>query len=252
MKFTVKARKNFAIFSLVLMLGLICYANYNLNRQALLGTSSELEKYEMTMMEESGVQDDSPDEKAVFGEEEAEDPTKKDNAEDSPTQEVEDGDDGKGEGKLSNAIVVDSRGSSQVKEIVEASNKDIAKTVTNKKLMKSSAYFIESKLERDKKRSEMVTSLNNIIDNQNTNEEMRTEALNIKLNTITNTEKEAFIENMITAKGFNDAVVYLNDHSINVVVSSENLEKEDVAQIVDIVKRETDIVMDNITIMGRK
>ena len=65
---------------------------------------------------------------------------------------------------------------------------------------------------------------------------MRSEALDIKLNTITNTEKEAFIENMIMAKGFNDAIVYLNDQSINIVVDSETLTEKDIAQIVDIVK----------------
>ena len=45
MKLTAKARKNFAIVSLVLMLGLIGYVNYSINQQALLETSSELEKY---------------------------------------------------------------------------------------------------------------------------------------------------------------------------------------------------------------
>ncbi len=247
MKFTVRARKNFAIFSLVLMLGLICYVNYNLNQQALLETSSELEKYELTMMKESGALDDLQDEAAVFGENETKDVAKKDIAQEAK----DDNKNGKGE-KLDNAIVVDSRSDSRITELAKASDAEIVETVTSKKLMKSSSYFIESRLERDKKRSEMVTNLNNIINNQNTSEEMRTEALNIKLGTITNTEKEAFIENMIIAKGFNDTIVYLNGQSINIVVDSENLTEKDVAQIVDIVKRETDIIMDNIVIMNRK
>lgn len=246
MKLTVRARKNFAIFSLVLMLGIIGYVNYNLNQQALLETSSELEKYELTMMEESGIPDDLLDGTAVFSENETKDVVEKDIIQNDLAQE-----DGEEE-KLSNAIVVDSRSSNEITELAKTSNAEIAETVTSKKLMKSSSYFIESKLERDKKRSEMVTSLNNIINNQNTNEETRVEALGIKLNTITNTEKEVFVENMIMAKGFNDAIVYLSDQSINIVVSSENLTERHVAQIVDIVKRETDIIMDNITIMRRK
>lgn len=246
MKLTVRARKNFAIFSLVLMLGIIGYVNYNLNQQALLETSSELEKYELTMMEESGIPDDLLDGTAVFSENETKDIVEKDIIQNDLAQE-----DGEEE-KLSNAIVVDSRSSNEITELAKTSNAEIVETVTSKKLMKSSSYFIESKLERDKKRSEMVTSLNNIINNQNTNEETRVEALGIKLNTITNTEKEVFVENMIMAKGFNDAIVYLSDQSINIVVSSENLTERNVAQIVDIVKRETDIVMDNIIIMSRK
>ncbi len=246
MKLTARVRKNFAILSLVLMLGLIGYVNYNLNQQALLETSSELEKYELTMMEENEALDGLLDETAVFDEDETEDVVGKDTVQGDLTQGDED------EEKMSNAVVVDSKSSNQVTELVEASDAEIAKTVTSKKLMKSSSYFIESKLERDKKRSELITGLNNIIDSQNISEEMRAEALGIKLNTITNTEKETFVENMIMAKGFDDAVVYLGDQSINIVVSSEKLTEKDVAQIVDIVKRETDIEMDSIVIMGKK
>lgn len=57
---------------------------------------------------------------------------------------------------------------------------------------------------------------------------------------------------MIMAKGFDNAIVYLSDQSINVVVGRENLTERDVAQIVDIIKRETDVATDNIVIMGRK
>ncbi|HZK57964.1 MAG TPA: SpoIIIAH-like family protein [Clostridia bacterium] len=250
MKFTARARKNFAIFSLVLMLGLIGYVNYNLNQQALLDTSSELEKYELTMMKESDDLDDLLSETAVSGENETEDIAGKDVVQHDPVEDAknEEGN----EKKPDNAIIVDSRSSSKVKELVEASDAGIAETVTSKKLMKSSSYFIESKLERDKKRSEMITSLNSIINSQNISEEMRAEALGVKLDTITNTEKETFVENMIMAKGFDNAIVYLSDQSINVVVSSESLTERDVAQIVDIVKRETDIAIDDIVIMGKK
>lgn len=252
MKFTAKVRKNFAIVSLVLMLGLIGYVNYSLNQQALLETSSELEKYELTMMKESEELDNLFGEKAVFGEDGIEDVAEKDTVQDDSIQEAEDGIEVGEEDKSDDIVIVDSRSSNEATELAEASDSEIVETVTSKKLMKSSSYFIESKLERDKKRGEMVTSLNNIINDRNTNEETRAEALNIKLNTITNTEKETFVESMIVAKGFDDAIVYLSDQSINIVVNSEKLTEKDVAQIVDIVKRETDIAMDDIIIMNRK
>ena len=252
MKFTAKARKNFAIVSLVLMLGLIGYVNYSINQQALLETSSELEKYELTMMKESEELDNLLDEKAVFGEDVIEDVAEKDVVQDDPMQEAKGDIEVGEEDKLDDIAIVDSRSSNEITELAEASDAGIVEAVTSKKLMKSSSYFIESRLERDKKRGEMVTSLNNIINDRNTNEEMRAEALNIKLNTITNTEKETFVENMIVAKGFDDAIVYLSDQSINIVVNSEKLTERDVAQIVDIVKRETDIAMDDIIIMNRK
>ncbi|MBU5677567.1 SpoIIIAH-like family protein [Alkaliphilus sp. MSJ-5] len=246
MKFSVKARKNFVIFSLVLMLGVISYVNYNLNQQALLETSSELEKYELTMMEEHGLLD----EEAVFKENE-----EVEVAEEAPPVGDELAVEGKEEiekKEITNAVIVDSADTNELTELAQATNVEISETVTSKKLMKSNTYFIESKLERDKKRSEMISNLNDIINGQNTSEEIRDQAVSMKLNTITSTEKEVFIENMIMAKGFNDVIVYLSDQSINIVVSSDNLTEKDVAKIVDIVNRETDIAMDNIIIMSKK
>lgn len=131
MKFTARARKNFAIFSLVLMLGLIGYVNYNLNQQALLDTSSELEKYELTMMKESDELDDLLNETAVSGENETEEVGKDVVQHDS----IRDAENEVGEGKEKkpdNAIIVDSRSSNEVTELVEASDAEIAKTVTSK------------------------------------------------------------------------------------------------------------------------
>lgn len=249
MKLSLRARKNFFIFSLVLMLGVISYVNYSLNQQALLETSSELERYEMAMLEENGMLGDLLEE-AVFNEsEEAE----VNNPEENDISLVEAIDNENTEDKgMPNALIVDSKDNNEVTDLAKATENDIAETVTSEKLMQSSTYFIESKLERDKKRSEMVSNLDNIINGQNTSEKIRDQAVNMKLNTITNTEKEVFIENMIMAKGFNDTIVYLSDNSINIVVSAEELTSKDVAKIVDIVKRETSIPIDNVIIMSKK
>lgn len=250
MRLTTRARKNFVIFSLIGMLGLISYVNYSINRQALLETSSEFERYELAMMEENQGYHDLMEEATVFkeGKEDEEGPMAEgDNLERGPSEEGKDGDN-----KLDNAKIVDSRDNNRIRELVQDSNDEIAKTVTSKRLMASSAYFIEGRLERDKKRSEMVTNLDEIINNENASEEVRLEALNVRLNTVTNTDKEVFLENMIMAKGFEDAIVYLGDQSINIVVNSGDLTEKDVAQIVDIVRRETSIPMDNIIIMGKK
>jgi stage III sporulation protein AH len=117
--------------------------------------------------------------------------------------------------------------------------------------MTRSTYFIESRLERDKKRSEMISNLNEIINNSNTNQEIKAQAQAVKLNTVTNTEKELMIESMILAKGFSDVVVYLTEQSVNIVVQSDELTSADVAKIVDIVRRETQMPMDNIIIMNK-
>ncbi|KAB3537381.1 SpoIIIAH-like family protein [Alkaliphilus pronyensis] len=223
-------RKNFVIFSLVLILGLIGYINYSLNKQSLLQTSSELEGYELMMMEVNKGD-------VELGIEEGEEG-------DLVSSNVE-------EVNVEDTIIVDSLGDDPL-NIAEETSAEISKIITSKENMQSSAYFIEGRLERDKKRSELVSHLDGIISSQHTTEEYRNQAQNMKLSIITNSEKEMLIEKMIVAKGFNDVIVYLSDNSINIVVQSEGLVQQEVAQIVDIVTRETDIAMDNIIIMEKE
>ncbi|NLM03570.1 MAG: SpoIIIAH-like family protein [Clostridiales bacterium] len=228
-------RKKFVIFSLVLMLGLIGYVNYNLNKQSFLQTSSELEKYRMTMLEESGILLDNEEEE-VFKEENYQN-------EDMVEEVVEE--------NIDIGEVIDSRDYNEIRDLAQETNAQITENITNK-LMDNDMYFIANKLERDKKRSEMVSQLNDIIDNELTTNDIRDQAQALKLEMISNTEKEILIENMLMAKGFTNAIVYITDDSINVVVNSDVLKDKDVAQIVDIIRRETDILMDNITIMNKK
>lgn len=59
------------------------------------------------------------------------------------------------------------------------------------------------------------------------------------------------IENLIKAKGFQDAVVMIDNGIVNVIVQTDKLSEEEVAQIVDIVSRQTGVSLDNIKIMTR-
>ena len=65
------------------------------------------------------------------------------------------------------------------------------------------------------------------------------------------TMSEANVENLITAKGYGDCVCFLNDNSASVVVSStENgLSENDVTKIMEIVKKETGLTADKITVI---
>ena len=65
------------------------------------------------------------------------------------------------------------------------------------------------------------------------------------------TMSEANVENLITAKGYGDCVCFINDSSASVVVSStENgLSENDVTKIMEIVKKETGLTADKITVI---
>ena len=65
------------------------------------------------------------------------------------------------------------------------------------------------------------------------------------------TMSEANVEYLITAKGYGDCVCFINDNSASVVVSStENgLSENDVTKIMEIVKKETGLTADKITVI---
>ena len=66
------------------------------------------------------------------------------------------------------------------------------------------------------------------------------------------TLKEAQIENLVTAKGYQDCVAFMGEDGISIVVSTDDgeLTAEDVAKITDIAKSETGYSASGIKIMA--
>ena len=70
----------------------------------------------------------------------------------------------------------------------------------------------------------------------------------MKLSIVENMEKEMTIESLLKAKGFADAAVTLHSGSINVILSAESLSEEQVAQVLDIILRETGESAENVKV----
>ena len=64
-----------------------------------------------------------------------------------------------------------------------------------------------------------------------------------------NTETETAIENLLKAKGFSDAVCYINSGMANVVVKTDALDASNAALISEIVTEQSGIPHDKIKIM---
>ena len=58
--------------------------------------------------------------------------------------------------------------------------------------------------------------------------------------------QDARIENILSTKGFENSLVYINEGKVNVVVSNEKLEKSDAAKIFDLVSKEASVDYENI------
>ena len=104
--------------------------------------------------------------------------------------------------------------------------------------------------ERESTRSLEIEYLDEIIAASANDSETLKDATEQKLRLVANMEAEFSAESMIRAKGFSDAAVTFHKGSVNVVIATEELSSEEVAQILDIVKRETGEKTENIKIMA--
>lgn len=116
-----------------------------------------------------------------------------------------------------------------------------------------SDYFVKSKLERDKMYSQMLETYENVLNSSNsleTQKQSATEEIK-KINEIKNSIMVC--ENLISTKGFNNNIVFVNGESISVIIGSEQeLTKEQVAQIQNIISRELKANINNIHISQKK
>lgn len=116
---------------------------------------------------------------------------------------------------------------------------------------KDDGYFGESRLARDTMYSQTLETYKEMINNSSVSEEQKT----IVTQEITklNKEKNAIMicENLISTKGFENCVIFVNVDSISVIVKAQELKADEVAQIQNIISREMDAKIENIHIMKK-
>ena len=125
-----------------------------------------------------------------------------------------------------------------------------AKLVDSKNIVnEQSDYFVLSKLERDTNYADTLSTYTKIIEDNSVSETQKSIAMKeiTKINDTKNAIK--ICENLLSTKGFDNYVVFVNNESINVVVKTEGgLNKQKVAQIQNIISREFDCRIENIHI----
>lgn len=112
-------------------------------------------------------------------------------------------------------------------------------------------YFATARLTRQQARDSALSLLQEASGAAEVDEAEAAEAAQSIQTLAAYTLAEAQIENMITAKGYTDCVVFMADDGVSVVVSAgeDGLQTEDIAKITDIVKQETELTADCIKIL---
>lgn len=222
MKFNFKSR-GFVVVALSTMLIAVGVINYQLSKQSALTVSKEFDAYEQAQ------QDKNTDSKT--------DDSDKDESDSKETAEI---------------TVVDSKDSEsdEVKEKAVETSKEIEEQLTSKENMSKSTYILDMKMTREKQRNDLSEELNEIINNPSTTDKSREEASNMKLQLVKYQETELKIENLLSAKGFENALVYIGEDNVNVVVNKQGLSKSESAKIFDLVAEQADVKYENIKLMN--
>lgn len=108
-------------------------------------------------------------------------------------------------------------------------------------------FFASYREERDVTRTQELAYLDAIVA-QGADTETLSDAQRQKLELVNAMETELTVENLIRAKGFADVIVSIHKGNVNVVVGADALNDEQVAQILDIVLRETGKSAENVKI----
>ena len=133
------------------------------------------------------------------------------------------------------------------------SNATLVSNVTEEDILSgnaelSSEFFSEYRLNRDKVRSQNLEALQNITNDTSLDKEIIKESVEESVSISKLSETELVVENLIKAKGFDDAIVIIHAGYANVIVDAASLSPSDAAQIQNIVNKECNIAISKVTI----
>lgn len=113
-------------------------------------------------------------------------------------------------------------------------------------------YFSVAVINRQRVRDEAIDMLREVVDNVETNSAIRENAFNEMTRMAGETNSEINIENLVTAKGFEECVAVISGGTANIIVKSDGLLPEEIAQIQEIVYTQSGTAIDNIKIIEKQ
>ena len=237
MKFNYKNR-GFVVLSLSLMLIAVGVVNYQLSKDSTLSVSDEFKAYEQAQIDKNSPDDttlvDSIDGKVTTDDKDksTETSNSKDNSKDKSKDTAKE--------------------NSDVENLAKETSKEIEDTLNSKENIDSDTYIVDMKMTREKQRNQLTEQLNEIINNPSTADEAKVEASNMKVSIVKNSDTELQIENLLLAKGYDEAIVFIDGDKANVVVNMEEIKQNDATKIFDIVSNQSGISRENIKLTNNR
>lgn len=113
----------------------------------------------------------------------------------------------------------------------------------------SSNFFAEQKIVRDNRENQTLQNLKTLIDDENVSAEKRESASSKYTELTLASNNEAEVETILMAKGYNNALVFVEEDKVRIIVESlEDLTSQQLSQIQDVVADVTKIMDVDISI----
>lgn len=115
----------------------------------------------------------------------------------------------------------------------------------------SDTYFSSTILSRQKARDEALSVLQTVVESSEAMSETKAQAFADISQIASDIECEANIETLIEAKGFDDCVAVINGGTANIIVKTDGLRANDIAQINEIVYEQAGVLPVDVRIVER-
>lgn len=112
-------------------------------------------------------------------------------------------------------------------------------------------YYVEYRLERERARSQQIDLLREIVNNQSSPEETKNEAQRRLLAMTQAMDMEMKLENLIRAENFKDAVAFIQEKTVTVIVQIPVLTDTDKTKITQMTARITGLNPQNVSIITK-
>lgn len=128
---------------------------------------------------------------------------------------------------------------------------NISDSASDNSVTDANAYFSATQVSRQRARDEALEVLQAVVENVDATEAMKNEALAEIAVIADEIQKEANIESLITAKGFEACVAVINNDAASIVVKADDLQAAQIAQINAIVYEQAGILPSAVTIIKK-
>jgi hypothetical protein len=137
----------------------------------------------------------------------------------------------------------------ELNNIEDGADGETSYTALDNAVQSPDSYFTATTVSRQRARDNSIEILEAVVTNAGTLDEVKDKALGDISQIALDVSREVNVETLILSKGFEQCVAVINGDLANIIVSSDGLLPNEIAQINEIVYEQTGIIPSNVKII---